>query len=46
LRLEPASGRSLLLPYEHFAHSELEMGKECDTLKIVFAGHEGVVLVW
>jgi hypothetical protein len=43
LRLEPAPGRSLLLPYEHFAHSELEAGKELDTLKLVFAGHEVVI---
>ena len=43
LRLEPAPGRSLLLPYEHFAHSELEAGKDCDTLKLVFAGHEVVI---
>ena len=41
--MELSPQHSLVLPYEHFVHSELSAEKESDTLKLMFVTHEVVV---
>jgi len=43
LRIEVSSERSLLLPFDHFNHSELTSEGKEQRLRLVFATHEVVV---